>query len=174
MLSFTIANRSEGKNVVGVVACGDFNVKGELCTVVDPTPGGDTRVKISSNSEHDSMMSQLDAAVEGGWKDSYRELKPIDMGDVYSVDEVGITIDGERNSDCNPLELQRLDYVLYSGAMTVKRAEVLHNPWTSIGQEDFEEGGMFKEGKSTMVEGRPEGRGKCFSDHNGVVVEFKI
>ena len=147
---------------------------GEILTLLSSpsSPSNSTMVTVSENGEHKDMMERLNK--HGIWKDAYRVIHPVIMGEVYNVDKVGITIDGERNIDCNPLELSRLDYVLYKGDIEPRDGRVLHNEWTELVEEDFDGDGKLKEGRNTMVEGRPERRGKCFSDHNGVVVEFRI
>jgi hypothetical protein len=87
---------------------------------------------------------------------------------------VGITIDGDKNADCNPKELLRLDYILTCGKMTPKSARVLHNPWVDLYTTDVGSDGMIVEGKTAMDCKRGEERGKCFSDHSAVVGTFTV
>ena len=89
------------------------------------------------------------------------------------IEEVGVTLNGLCNKDCNEDEIQRLDYVLtFTKAgetkMEVKKARVLDLKWE---QESVVEEEMRGEVKRTY---NIKDRMKCFSDHSAVIMELSL
>ncbi|GMH62351.1 hypothetical protein TL16_g03459 [Triparma laevis f. inornata] len=162
--------RKESKDFAGAIVCGDFNVVGEEVRVDRST--SKTMIMQEEHEEYRRMVDKFNLVGEP-LKDCFRELHPLKEG-LVTVEEAGLTINGEKNLDNNDYEMLRLDYVFMLGSgFKCVEAEVEENPWTDV-YEDGEGKRIKNDVGMGAVEAQELKRAKCFSDHSAVLAKFEF
>ncbi|GMI01329.1 hypothetical protein TrST_g11749 [Triparma strigata] len=162
--------RKGSKDFAGALVCGDLNVVGEEVTVDRST--SKTMIKQKEHAEYRKMLDKFNSSGEP-LVDCFRQQHPLKSG-LLTVEEAGLTINGERNLDPNDYEMFRLDYVFMLGSgFKCVGAKVEEYPWTDV-YGDSNGNRIKSEDGMGAVEAQELKRAKCFSDHSAVLAKFQF